>query len=56
MPNPIEIAEIVPGRTIRETLLINSGDFEGRYALRMGVDFQLVPATWVLGPLPLKIL
>ena len=56
MPNPIEIAEIVPGRTIRETLLINSGDSEGRYALRMGVDFQLVPATWVLGPLRLKIL
>ena len=55
MPNPIMIEKIVPGRTIRETLLINSGDSEGRYALRMGVDFQLVPATWVLGPLPFQI-
>ncbi len=55
MPNPIEIENIVPGRTIRETLIINSGDSEGRYTLRMGVDFQLVPSTWVLDPLPFQI-
>lgn len=56
MPNPIEIENIVPGRTIRETLVLNAGDSnEGSYILRMGVDFQLVPTTWILNPLPFQI-
>lgn len=56
IPNPIEIENILPGRTKRETLVLNVGDSKkGNFALRMDVDFHLVPATWVLDPLPFQI-
>jgi hypothetical protein len=56
VPNPIEIEDIVPGRTIKGTLILNAGDSKkGNYTLRMDVDFHLVPATWILDPLPFQI-
>lgn len=56
IPNSIEIENIVPGRTIRETLVLNAGDSKkDDYTLRMDVDFHLVPATWELDPLPFQI-
>jgi len=56
MPNPINIEKLVVGRTVREVLPLNIGNSErDKYELRMYVDFQLVPKTWELDPLPFRV-
>ena len=56
IPNPLTIENVVPGRTVREILPINVGNSKkGKYELRLSVEFQLVPGTWGLGPLPFQV-
>ncbi len=56
MPNPIIVETVVPGRTVREVLPLNVGNSKkDKYELTMSVNFQLVPATWELQPLPFQV-
>jgi len=56
IPNPIKIENIVPGRTIKGTLILDAGDSKrDNYTLRMDVSFHLTPATWELDSLPFQI-